>query len=102
MRSLPLEEFCWEEVFQVWIEIATSVSGLLCHMLGQSLLGKHPVIQIHTCQISSGVLLVENAFSRKTTCFLEKAFSTKSLQTEKKTALQKKFQYKTEKIETKF
>lgn len=50
--NIPVGEFEWEEAFQVWRETATLVSGLLCHMWGQSLLGKHPGIQRHVCQIS--------------------------------------------------
>lgn len=40
--NVPVGEFGWEEAFQVWRETATLVSGLLCHMWGQSLLEKHP------------------------------------------------------------
>lgn len=40
--SVPVGEFEREEAFQVWTETATSVSGLLYHMWGRSLLGKHP------------------------------------------------------------
>lgn len=41
-RIVPVEVFGWEEAFQAWTETATSVSGLLYHMWGRSLLGKHP------------------------------------------------------------
>lgn len=43
--NVPVGEFGWEEAFQVWRETATLMSGLLCRMWGQSLLGRHPGIQ---------------------------------------------------------